>query len=388
MTRARLLGLLALVALALLWIALRPAPIPAVSHPVSSGHAVSSPRMPSGMPSAVPSPAPAMASVAAATPAADETAGAADPSPGDALDPVEAYLRYAIYPPNSRPLDANQSDLIDWNRRHESPRPDPDDEGVTILFTADRFHLVGDQTLSPVLDVRRDGAPAAVQVSESVVELPDGRAVPFALAAQGEVHAGLIRPADLGLEAPTRLLVRAVFDAGGGPRQARFFAHYTPESAVPARFGAPLGDRVVDGGLEVAVELRVETPGLYLIDANLYADGRPVAWTRVKPRLDAGTHRLALPFFGKALADGGLDGPYTVEQLRGALAAPGETPPTVQMPPFEGVITTAAYGAGDFSSAEWDAPEKRDRIARLKRLAARGGPVVTTPAWRDGPPGR
>lgn len=379
----RLLPALAAGALALLWLALRPGPVdrPAPGEAPPSA----SPGAPA-LPPEARREGPARTASAGrpgrgevGRPAAEEEA----PETTPALSPVEAYRRYAVHPPDSRPLDARQSDLIDWNRRHEAPRPDPDDPGVTILFTADRFHVVGDQTLSPVLDVRRGEAPAAVRVAESVVELPDGQRIPFTLAPQGEVHAGVVRPADLELDGPVRLAVRVAFDAGGGPRHARIFAHYTPAAAVPARFGAALGDRVVDGSLEVAVELHVETPGLYLIDANLFADGRPVAWTRSKPRLEAGTHRLPLRFFGKALADAGLDGPYTVEQLRGALAAPGSTPPTVQMPPFAGAITTGAYAAGDFSSAEWDAPEKRDRIARLRRLEARGGPVVTTPAWRE-----
>lgn len=300
------------------------------------------------------------------------------------LDPVQAYERYAVYPPNSRPLDARQSDLIDWNRRHESPRPDPDDPETTILFTADRYHVVSDQTLSPVLDVRRGDAPAPVQVLDGRVELPDGRVVPLALEPRDGLHVGLITPAELGLTSAARIRVQATFDAGSGPRTARFFASYTPDAAVPARFGAPLGDRVVDGSLEVAVEVHVERPGLYLFDANLYAAGEPVAWTRQKPHLEPGTHRLTLRFFGKVLADRGSDGPYSVEQLRGALAAPGQTPPTVQMAPYDGAITTAAYGAGDFSPAEWDDPRKRDRIARLKRLEAMGGPVVTTPAWGEG----
>lgn len=302
------------------------------------------------------------------------------------LSPVEAYRRYAVYPPTSRPLHANQSDLIDWNRRHESPRADPDDAEVAILFTADRYHVVGEQTLSPLLDVRRAGEPATVQVLDSRVHLPDGRALPFALEPRDGLYAGVIAPAAWGLTATARIEVEAAFDAGSGPRTARFFATYTPDDAVPARFGAALGDRVVDGSLEVTVEVHVERAGLYLFDANLFAAGEPVAWTRSKPHLEPGTHGLTLRFFGKAIADRGLDGPFTVEQLRGALAAPGSTPATVQMPPYDGAIPTAAHTADAFSPAEWDDPRKQRRIARLKRLEAMGGPTVTTPAWRDEAP--
>lgn len=393
MTAGRVVGALALAALAVLWIALRAgerapagqtAPMPSKSSvapfvpsvmPSAPSDVVSKPSdVPSGMPSDMPSDMPSE------PPVAEDGA-----TPERQLGPVEAYERYAIYPPDSRPLDARQSDLIDWNRRHESPRIDPDDPGLTVLFTADRYHVVGAQTLSPVLDVRRDGEAAEVQVLDSRVRLPDGRSATFALEPSGEVRAGVIEPAALEVDRPVRLTVEVAFDAGAGPRTARLTATYTPDDAVPARFGEPLGDRVVDGGLEVAVQVHVEAPGLYLFDANLYAAGQPVAWTRQKPRLEAGTHTLRLRFFGKAIVDGGRGGPYTVEQLRGALAAPGQTPPTVQMPPYAGAITTGAHGVADFSGAEWDAPQKRDRLARLKRLEAMGGPVVTTPEWRDSP---
>lgn len=376
--RRALLALVALLTLGALWLALRgpaggeapdgTAPMPRMASPTP-------PRMPSPIPSEAPSAEPER--VPSDVPS--ETSSKAPAGRPETIGPVEAYRRYAVYPPDSRPLAPEQTDLIDWNRRHESPRTDPDDPEVTALFTADRFHLVGDETLSPVLDVRRGGEPAAVQVLEATVSLPDGRAVPYALEPRGGVFAGLIRPADFGLDAPARLAVRVAFDAGAGRREARLFAHYTPEAAVPARFAEVLGDRVADGGLLVEVAVEVETPGLYLIDANLWAAGEPVGWTRVKRHLDPGRQVVGLRFFGKVIADAGRDGPYTVEQLRGALAAPDRMPSTVQMPPFAGAITTGAYAAADFSAAAWDAPEKRDRLARLRRLEAMGGPQVPTP---------
>ena len=125
----------------------------------------------------------------------------------------------------------------------------------------------------------------------------------------------------------------------------------------------------------------VEQAGLYLIDANLYTkDGDPLASSRFKEPLDEGRQTVALRFFGKILHDAARDGPYTVGELRGALAAPEHTPAQVLMPPYPGEITTAAYRAADFSAAEWDAPEKRERLRRLQRLEALGGaPRIGTP---------
>lgn len=320
-----------------------------------------------------------------------------DPRPGSATDtrapsqprqrlesPLETYRRFAIYPPSSRRLHPEKTDLIDWNRRHETARAHPEDPTVSALFTADRYHLVGEQTLSPVLTVQRDGRSATAEIIESHVRLPDGRTVPYELSPQGEVYVGLIQPSAYGLEAPARLEVEVTYDAGPGPVTARINAMFVPDAAAPARFTGAVRDAMVDGSLVVEVELDVSTGGLYLFDANLFGpEGETIAWTRHKPRLEPGVHQIPLRFFGKVLVDAGVDGPYTVGQLRAALAAPDRTPSTIWVPPFEGEITTATYRAAEFSDAEWDAPAKRDRIRRLQRLEALGGPRIGRPLPPD-----
>ncbi|MEZ4434226.1 MAG: hypothetical protein R3F65_17615 [bacterium] len=311
-----------------------------------------------------------------AAPAAADALAADAPSDDarPALEsPVETYRTFAIYPPDSRPLTADNIDLLEPNRRHERPQTDPDDPTLTALFTADRYHLVGDDTLTPILDVRRDGQPAPVEIIDAHVELPGGARRAYALEPRDGLYVGLVRPADYALHAPAELTVTATFDHGAGPKTARLRAHYVPDDAAPARWTATHRDAMVDGSLVVTVELDVDRAGLYLIDANLYdPHGEPVAWTRVKEPLAEGRQTVALRFFGKVIHDSGRDGPYTLGQLRGALAAPDRTPSRVSMPHYPGEITTARYLARDFAAAEWDAPEKHDRLRRLERLEALG----------------
>lgn len=295
------------------------------------------------------------------------------PEPPALESPVETYRTFAIYPPDSRPLTPTNSDLLDPNRRHERAQTDPDDPSLTALFTADRYHLVGDDTLTPLLDVRRDGQPAPVELIDAHVELPGGARHPYTLTRRDGPYVGLIRPADYALTAPARLTVRVTFDHGTGPKTARLHAHYTPDDAVPARWTGTHRDALVDGSLIVTVDVDVDQAGLYLIDANLFdPHGEPVAWTRVKEPLAEGRHPIALRFFGKVIHDSGRDGPYTLGQLRGALAAPDRTPSRVSMPAYPAPITTARYLARDFAAAEWDAPAKHERLRRLERLEALG----------------
>lgn len=361
------------------------------------GLGVDDPAPPAPAPAADPAPAASLAAPRAAAPPASAAApgdgtAVADPAaaPADSPPlerPAETYRKLAVYPPDSRPLTAQSADLLDPNRRHERPQRDPDDPALTALFTADRYHLVGDDTLTVILDVRRDDAPAPFTLIDAAVYLPDGQAIPYPLEPQGDRHVGVIRPATLRLAAPARLDVRATFDYGRGPRTARLRADYTPADAIPARWTGEARDAIVDGSLIVTVGVDVEQAGLYLIDANLYAPGgEPLAWTRLKEPLTEGRHDLPLRFFGKILADAGHDGPYTIGELRGALAAPDRTPGQVSMPPYPAEITTAPHRAADFSPAEWDDPKKRDRLRRLERLEALpGAPRIGAPVMPEQP---
>lgn len=323
---------------------------------------------------AAPAETPAPHSPTVAAPAAESDAREPGAPDRPALEsPVETYRKFAIYPPDSRPLTATNSDLLDPDRRHERAQTDPDDPALTALFTADRYHLVGDETLTPLLDVRRDGEPAPVEIIDAHVELPDGTRHPYDLTRRDGPYVGLVRPADYALTVPAQLTIRATFDYGQGPKTARLRAHYVPDDAVPARWTGAHRDALVDGSLVVTVDVDVERAGLYLIDANLFdPHGEPVAWTRVKEPLAEGRHPIALRFFGKVIHDSGRDGPYTLGQLRGALAAPDRTPSRVSMPAYPGEITTARYLARDFAAAEWDAPQKHERLRRLERLEALG----------------
>ena len=301
--------------------------------------------------------------------------------------PAETYRKIAIYPPDSRPLTPHAADLLDPDRRHERPQTDPDDPTLTALFTADRYHLIGEDTLTVILDVRRADQPAPVTLQTTTVHLPDGRTEPYTLHPQDGRHIALIRPADYHLAAPTRLHITATFDYGQGPRTARLRADYTPHDAIPGCFTGKHTDALVDGSLIITLEADISLAGLYIVDANLYAPtGEPIATARYKEPLTEGRHPIPLRFFGKILNDAGHDGPYLIGELRAALSAPSQTPSRISLPPFPGQITTAPYAATQFSPAEWDAPEKHDRLRRLERLEALGGaPRIGRPRAPDSP---
>jgi hypothetical protein len=293
-------------------------------------------------------------------------------TPGIATDdPLTAYKKANVYPPTSRPLTKDQLDLLEPNRRHESTREADQGDGITYLFTADRYFVIADETLTATLEVRRDGRPIAVTLTQSVYavldpvthrELP----IPLSFAARSGVLAATIAPAKLGLARQSAIGVYVEFDYGDGKQRAHFNFQYTPAAGIPARFAGAFHDEIESGSLVIHAAIDVITPGPYLIDANLFdAADQPVAWTRFKGDLAAGRQIADLIFFGKVLVDASARGPFHLGQLRGARFAPGRDPDLEQMPPFTGSFTTKPYATSDFSDAEYDSAEKQRMIELL-----------------------
>jgi hypothetical protein len=299
-------------------------------------------------------------------------------------DPLTAYRKANVYPPTSRPLTADQVDLLRPGQRHETMRPDDHGAGITFLFTADRYFVIGDETLTATLDVRRGGAPIPVAITQAYAAVidPDGtapRRIPLAFAPSGSTLAAQLAPARLDLARQAAIGIYLEFDHGAGRQAAHLDFQYTPTRGIPARFTGAFRDAIETGSLVIHAGVVVDTPGRYVIDCNLFdAANQPVAWSRFKGELAAGVHDADLVFFGKVILDGHARGPFHIGQLRGARFAPGLDPDLEQMPPFPGSYTTAPYPPDVFSDAEYDSPDKQRMIELLgqdrnHRGAAGGG---------------
>jgi hypothetical protein len=294
-------------------------------------------------------------------------------------DPLATYIHASRYPPSSRPLGPQNDDLLSPNKRHEDPTQTKDGR-VRYRFSADRYFVVGDERLEVFLEVQ-DNARIAITTS-FVAALEPGHPfeslvrIPFELApgASG-LYTASLRPSALPL--PPRAAevgVYVAFDHGGAaPEKASFVFHYTPARAVPARFTGQFRDALRGGSLVVEAGVRVEQPGYYLIDCNLYDhDGHPLAWTRFTGDLAAGDTFVPLSFFGKVLRDAAAPSPYAIGQLRGERHVLGRDPDADRMPAFEGRYSTRAYALSEISDAEWDDDSRRRRIERLRDQQASG----------------
>jgi hypothetical protein len=308
-------------------------------------------------------------------------------------DPLTAYRRANVYPPTSRPLSKDQADLLEPGQRHEVMRADDKASGISFLFTADRYFVIGDETLTATLDVRRDGAPIPVEVTQAyaVVIDPgnrDPQPIPLTFAPSGALFAATFEPARLDLPRQSAIGIYIEFDHGAGRQRAHFDFQYTPGRGIPARFTGQFTDAVEAGSLVIRAGLAVDTPGRYVIDCNLFdAADQPVAWSRFKGELAAGVHDADLVFFGKVIVDGKAHGPFHIGQLRGARFAPGLDPDLEQMPAFSGGYATRAYPTDAFSDAEYDSPEKQRMLELLGQQGGRHSGGAGTPGPGAGTPG-
>jgi hypothetical protein len=301
-------------------------------------------------------------------------------------DPLTAYKKANVYPPTSRPLTAEQRDLLEPNTRHEDVRPTDKGLGTSYLFTADRYFVIGDETITATLEVKKKDQPARVQIRQAYAAVLDptthaDKQIPLAFAPSGGRYVATFAPATLPLRRQTAISMVIEFDHGEGVQRGHFDFQYTPKAGIPARFTGVFRDEIRAGSLVVHAGVEVAAAGHYVIDCNLFdAADQPVAWTRFKGELAEGTHDAELEFFGKVILDGNARGPFHLGQLRGARYAPGEDPDLEQMPAYAGTYTTPPYGPERFSDAEYDSEEKRKMIELLSQdNGHRGGAAHDPP---------
>jgi hypothetical protein len=286
-------------------------------------------------------------------------------------DPLTAYRKANIYPPTSRPLTKDQLDLLHPNQRHETEHAADHGEGVSYLFTADRYFVIGDETLTAMLDVRLNGKPIPATITAAYANVLDPvthgeHPIPLTFAPRGALLATTFAPAKLDLPRQAAIGMYVEFDHGSGTQRAHFDFQYTPPGGIPARFTGVFHDDLEAGSLMIHAGVDVKSPGNYVIDANLFdAADQPVAWSRFHGEFTAGTHDAALLFFGKVIVDAGAHGPFHIGQLRGARYDPSRDPDLEQMPPFTGSFATRPYPTDAFSDAEYDSADKQRMIELL-----------------------
>ena len=123
-----------------------------------------------------------------------------------------------------------------------------------------------------------------------------------------------------------------------------------------ARIVGEFSDERRGGDLYIGMTLAVDHAGLYQVRGELFGPTLdPIAETRLVRSLDPGRARVDLHFFGKAIADRGLNGPYLLRDLYVAEHLAGADYDAMG-PVLDDAWRTQPYRAVDFSDQPYQPP--------------------------------
>jgi len=303
-------------------------------------------------------------------------------SPQQAL---EDYKKLSIYPPNSRPLTKENIDLLMPNRRYEQPLPIEKGSDIYYLFTADKYHVIGNDSITFVLMVlegtKPDSSRIPITIHKAIIKkgMNNNKAkyiseLSLTKNNVGDYTADLVCAEAFASEKKTGTYWAEVeFKVGDEVIDAAIPFEYFPETTIPAKFTGNFRDYIKNGSLYVDVEVDVYRKGYYIIDANLFdKDLEPVAYTIEKRELYSGKQWVPLLFFGKVIIDQKAKPQFVLRDLRGYRFIEATTPDPEFMDremikPYEGEYKTKTSELSGLSDKEFEDEMKRKRIEFLEK---------------------
>jgi hypothetical protein len=307
-------------------------------------------------------------------------------------DQAEAMRKaWALYPPDSRPLEANQWDLIE-------PRVTPSGSRRLVSTKKDDPHVANYEcTLQPQINHVASGEVELITLICTTLTNPQDPSIepgkvtpiindisvvlytpdsttkidrPFHFndnGLDGDAFAGdkfftlAFKPqeADWG-----EIIVRVNLSLleEGGQHEYTLQTSFSVTPNAPATFTGRATDRLENGSLMVDVELKVIKAGRYRIHGNLKSGEDYIAYSKKDLQLDKGMQTVTLHYFGKIFHDmKAHDGTFAVVDIRGYrfnLAddiANQVEPEREEIPPFPTEYTTAPYRLSDFSTDKYTA---------------------------------
>jgi hypothetical protein len=310
---------------------------------------------------------------------------------------LDEYKKVAVYPPWSRPFTDGTRYLLQWNKPSTADLPMDETPGkeTTYHFDADRAHVAYGEAITSWIEVWKNGDPLhrlPLTVEDAWV-MGDvghktGRLVKLSyhddgqdgdeVAGDGRYSNRLIPSQLAALKQATQVHLSATVNVDGARRLFVREFTYAPRKVVDV---LGVSDSVRAGSLVVTLDVNVTERGTYDFEANLLSgDGAtPIGYTQMNYTLSPGRQNVDLVFFGRMFGERGVDGPYLVRDVRGLLLSldGGEHNIPFQ---YDAAYLTKPWRHGEFSTSEWDAPEKSQKIAALQKL------IADTAAGRIGGP--
>lgn len=270
--------------------------------------------------------------------------GAPTPKAQRAL--LELYYRY---PPNSRPLESYQKDLMDPISLNNEPLPlyspelkqklstgNLDEDNLPkpdyeIRFWGPRHTVSQGQPFILYLEVkdRRTGQRVPIQIERARVlsDIKTGQQPlnPPQYNDRGEppdeapdlIYTFSWSPAGTTRLYSGELSLEVLFSVGAQRFLESQVFLSTPQA--PAEFTGRFYEYLQDGSLIIEVEISVRQKGHYIIEANLFhkATDEPMHWAYFNGELGTGVKKVPLLFFGRIFHEKGKEGVFVLRHLRG-----------------------------------------------------------------------
>ncbi|MFO0676892.1 MAG: hypothetical protein U0169_10175 [Polyangiaceae bacterium] len=383
---------------------------PASAFPKESPRTSTSPRVSEG---SAPSPATNGADLGSAS------AGRPSEGEGSATDAerlrakrlvaLEDARELSRFPPTSRPLDREMTDILKPHARHETPLslrtfakadlPEKTKEALgklQVSFTASTYQLDARTPARVELSVHDADAPTKrhpIRVVATEVVVNDGVAPKavgtFTLEDSGkggdaipgdDVLGGEIDVTRAGIPRTKGKVVLGVkFTVAGIDAPLEDTLDFDLAVAEPARFTDRTVDHLEGGSLVFDLGMDVREPGNYLVRGLLFdRHDTPIGYATANETLAAGEGTVHLRFFGLLFHEAKAEAPYVLRTVTGKkLAGDGEkfdAPMLDRTSEFR----TGSYALAQFSTSEWTSTASNARMDALKELTKENPAIVTS----------
>ncbi|RKG72527.1 hypothetical protein D7V88_38000 [Corallococcus terminator] len=302
---------------------------------------------------------------------------------------LESYVAATRYPPESRPSreHPDQMELAEPERtRPLSPKAAQDGTSdVQLRLKQDKVFVVGEESVFFTVaceDSRREPRPcevlsAVAHEAEHMAGAGGAAGVPLAFGDRGQdgdmvagdgVLTGRFQPSRQGFAMFSGTLRVDVRVRSGSQEDATFFdVLYTP--APPATFTRRVREVFEAGSLDLYLTVQVRKAGRYVVSARLDDEGGvPFAAVSFNEELPEGVQEVRLNVFGKLVRDDVPTFPLTLRDVEGFLLKEMGDPDRELMVTLRGPVhTTRVYPLHQFSSSEWNSPERDRYTNELKK---------------------
>jgi len=317
---------------------------------------------------------------------ANPTAAGGPPRPALATDAIARsaaadYRRRARYPRSSQPLDGGADPLLRDREVSRITQPGPGGAGpaLTVYPLATGFedpepavlyaYLAVDGTRIAAGTIRGTILTDALQPIAEVEYRDDGTGGDAV--ANDHLYTAVFVPGRETtpmLAASYMVQVVATTRTDDERRAATSFLYSHPHAQLTGQYR----DSVVDGSLEIGIEIEVSQAGRFHVEATLYGPDatRTLAWAQTAAELEPGRHWMTLPFYGLILHEHGTAGPYVLRWV--ALSTTTEMP-NAKNRLREASYRTAPYDPAAFTAQPFNDPNLLDAATRLEGDAAAAG---------------